>query len=125
MTLCASLVCLILLCTLLTFPVVWSLYFIKCIYQLQQQEGEQQQQAREEDKDKDKEIEERKSMKRSPKKPARKASASSKKSSVGDQVDSFSGLDLGKKKENSFLFQLEKRMPALLSFFLKKAGKHF
>ena len=47
-----------------------------------------------------------KSMKRSPGKPARKASASSTKSSVCEQVDSFSGLDSGKKKDNSSPFSI-------------------
>ena len=45
-------------------------------------------------------------MKKSPGKPARKASASSAKSSVGEQVDSFSGPDSGKKKENYSPFSI-------------------
>ena len=77
------------------------------------------------DKDKDKEIEESKSMKKSPGKLARTASASSTKSSVGEQVDSFSGLDSGKKKENSSPFSIGVKGARFIKGSFEEGGNTF
>ena len=64
-------------------------------------------------------------MMRSPRKPARKASASSSKSSVGEQVDSFSGLDSGKKKENSSPFSIGVKDARFIKGYFEEGGKTF
>ena len=80
----------------------------------------------EEDTDKNKEIVESKSMKRSPVKPARKASASStKSSSVGKLVDSFSGLDFGKKRESASPFSIGVKDACFIKGSFEKGGKTF
>ena len=79
------------------------------------------------DEDKDEEIEESISMKRSPGKPAGKASASStKSSSVGEPVlDSFSGLDSGKKRESASPFSIGVKDARFIKGSFEEGGKNF
>ena len=76
------------------------------------------------DKDEDEETEESESMKRSPGKPAGKASASStKSSSVGELVDSFSGLDSGKKRESASPFSIGVKDACFIKGSFEEGGK--